>query len=148
MIVKKKHNSLRGNIEINNLTNFSINKKFYTGVAKKVLTGENRGREHLSIAFVSPAEIHAINKKYRKKDKPTDVLSFEKVSDFANEVSEVIICPQVVREKAKDSLLSFKKELANTLIHGILHALGYDHERSEKDELVMAKKQQYYLSKV
>jgi len=135
-------------IEINNLTNFVVDKSFFKGVAKKVLKGENKERENLSIAFVVPAEMQKLNKKYRKKDKPTDVLSFEKVSHFKEEASEIIICPSVVREKAKDSKLSLKKELANVLIHGILHTLGYDHEISKIEEEKMFKKQEYYLSKV
>ena len=135
-------------IEINNLTKFSLNKTFFIGVAKKVLKGENRLKENVSIAFVSPAEIHELNKQYRKKDKPTDVLSFEKVSDFKEEFSEVIICPSVVRENAKESKLSFKKELAKDLIHGILHNFGYDHEVSEAEAEKMFAKQDYYLSKV
>ena len=135
-------------IEINNLTNFAVDKTFFTGVAKKVLKGENKGTEHLSVAFVAPAEIQRLNKKYRKKDKPTDVLSFARVSDFNGECSEVIICPFIVREKAKDSPLSLKKELAKTLIHGILHILGYDHEVSKAEEERMFKRQEYYLAKL
>jgi len=135
-------------IEINNLTNFVINKKFFSGVAKKVLKGENRERENLSIAFIVPSEIQKLNKKYRKKDKPTDVLSFQKTSNFKEEFSEVIICPEIVRANAKDSKLALKKELAKVLIHGILHNFGYDHEKSEKEAIKMEGKQEYYLSKV
>jgi probable rRNA maturation factor len=135
-------------IEINNLTKFALNKTFFIGVAKKVLKGENRLKENVSIAFVSPTEIHKLNKQYRKKDKPTDVLSFEKTSDFKEEYSEVIICPLVVRENAKESKLSFKKELSKVLIHGILHNFGYDHEQSEEEAEKMFQKQDYYLSKV
>lgn len=135
-------------IEINNLTKFALNKTFFIGVAKKVLKGENRLKENVSIAFVSPTEIHKLNKQYRKKDKPTDVLSFEKTSDFKEECSEVIICPLVVRENAKESKLSFKKELSKVLIHGILHNFGYDHEQSEEEAEKMFQKQDYYLSKV
>ncbi len=135
-------------IEINNLTNFVVDKKFFVGVAKKVLKSENKERENLSIAFVSPDEIQKLNKKYRKKDKPTDVLSFEKVSDFTEEAAEIIICPYIVRENAKESKLSLKKELANILIHGILHTLGYDHEVSKMAAEEMEKKQELYLSKV
>ncbi|MFI5205911.1 MAG: rRNA maturation RNase YbeY [Candidatus Paceibacterales bacterium] len=123
-----------------------MDKTFFSGVAKKVLKGENKGTLNVSIAFVMPAEIHKLNKTYRKKDKPTDVLSFEKVSDFKDEAVEVIICPAIVREKAKDSKLSLKKELAKILIHGVLHTLGYDHERSEKEAKVMeALEKKYFL---
>ena len=135
-------------IEINNLTNFAVDKKFFLGVAKKVLKGENKGTENVSIAFVVPAEMQMLNKKFRKKDKSTDVLSFERVSDFKDECAEIVICPFVVRQQAEDSKLTLKKELANTLIHGLLHVLGYDHERSDKDEELMFSKQAFYLSKI
>lgn len=135
-------------VEINNLTNFVVDKRFFTGVAKKVLKGENKEMENLSIAFVSPGEIQKLNKKYRKKDKPTDVLSFQKVSQFKDECAEIIICPAVVREKAKDSKLSLKRKLASILIHGILHALGYDHEKSEKEAEKMEERERYYFSKI
>ena len=135
-------------IEINNLTNFSVDKKFFLGVAKKVLAGENKRTEHVSVAFVSPGEIQKLNKKYRKKDKATDVLSFAKVSDFKDEHSEVVVCPFVVRQMAQDSPLPLKKELAKAMIHGMLHNLGYDHERSKADEEKMFAKQEFYMSKI
>src|SRR3989344_3526233 len=128
-------------IEINNLTDFSVDKKIILGVAKKVLKGENKGIENLSIAFVYPEEIRKINKKYRRKDKPTDVLSFEKINNFKGEFLEV------VKEKALAEKKTFKEEMVKTLIHGILHCLGYDHEKSQKEEVVMQEKERYYLLK-
>lgn len=135
-------------VEINNLTNFTVDKRFFLGVAKKVLRGENRERENLSIAFVAPEEIRKLNKRYRKKDKATDVLSFGKVSDFKEECSEVVVCPAVVREHALSSKLPLKKELAKTLIHGILHVLGYDHEQSDAQAKRMQEKEAVYFSKI
>jgi probable rRNA maturation factor len=113
-----------------------------------VLKGENRERENLSIAFVSPEEIQKLNKKYRKKDKPTDVLSFERISDFKDECAEIVLCPHVIRENAQESGLTLKKELSKMLIHGILHVLGYDHEISPEEEERMFVKQEQYLLKV
>ena len=63
-------------IEINNLTNFTVDKKSFSQVAKKVLMGENKGTENISLAFVGKEEIKKLNKKFRNKNKPTDVLSF------------------------------------------------------------------------
>lgn len=127
-------------IEINNLTNFTVDKKFLTGVAKIVLKGENRERENISIAFVSSDEIKKLNQKYRKKNKPTDVLSFGKTLDFKSDLSEIVICPEVVKKN--------NEELAKMLVHGILHILGYEHEKSEKEAKEMEKKQEKYLSKI
>lgn len=135
-------------IEINNLTNFSVDKKLFLAVAKIVLKGENKELEDLSIAFVSPQEIEKINKQYRGNDKPTDVLSFEKGDGFKNDFLEIVICPEVVARAAIKSKSGFKKELTKTLIHGVLHSIGYDHEKSAKEEKIMFAKQEQYLSKV
>src|SRR3989338_918177 len=135
-------------IEVNNLTNFAVDKTFFKGVAKKVLKGENKVMENISIAFVSPNEIQLLNKKYRKKDKPTDVLSFEGVTNFKGECAEVILCPHVIRENTRTSKLPLKKEVAKMLIHGILHVLGYDHERGGKEVERMEEKEKYYFKKI
>ena len=125
-------------IEINNFTNFAVDKKLLMGVAKKVLKGENKERENISIAFVSSDEIKKLNQKYRKKNKPTDVLSFSKTLDFKSGSAEIVICPEVVKKN--------NEELAKMLIHGILHILGYEHEKTKIMAKEMEKKQEKYLS--
>lgn len=131
-------------IEFNNLTKFKISKKLFTGVAKKVITGENKEIkfENLSIAFVSPLEIKKANKKYRAKNKPTDVLSFD-----LGKIGELVICPDIVKENAKKFGNSFNKEMAKMIIHGIMHLAGYDHEKSKKEALVMESREKIYLDK-
>ncbi len=135
-------------VEINNLTNFVVDIKFFLGVAKKILKGENRGMENLSIAFVNPKDIRKINKEYRKKDKLTDVLSFEKSLNFKGDFSEIIICPSIVKKQALKYKITFREELIKILIHGVLHVLGYEHEISKVQERRMNKRQEYYLSKI
>ena len=83
-----------------------------------------------------------LNKKYRRKNRETDVLSFP-----GEKEGEVIICPSVVKKNAKNFGSSFKSELVRILIHGILHLLGYDHEKSKKEAIKMEKKQAYYLAR-
>jgi len=122
-------------MEINNLTKFKIDEKSFTQVAKKVLKGENRETETLSLAFVGKDEIKKLNKKFRQKNKATDVLSFNLKEK--NILGEVVICPEVVKEKGED--------LKRVFIHGILHLLGYDHEKSEKEAKEMEAKENYYL---
>jgi probable rRNA maturation factor len=131
-------------IEINNLTNFAVDKKFLTGLAKKVLKDENRERENLSIAFVGKDIIKGLNKKYRKKNKPTDVLSFAGDLKLEKTLGEIVICPEIVKKNAKIDNSPFKKELAKVLIHGILHLLGYDHEKSGKEVEKMEEREKYY----
>ena len=130
-------------VEINNLTVFQIEGKFLKKIAKKVLTVENRKLTELSIALVEPKRIKDLNIKYRKKNKTTDVLSF-----LYDGSGEVVICPEVVKKNAKKFCLTFKKELTRTLIHGILHLLGYDHEKSKVATKKMEKKENYYFSKI
>ncbi|KKP93049.1 MAG: putative rRNA maturation factor [Parcubacteria group bacterium GW2011_GWA1_36_12] len=133
-------------IEINNLTSFKIDKKSFTQVAKKLLKGENRETETLSLAFISKEEIKKLNKKFRKKNKATDVLSFKLKEN--NCLGEIVICPEVIKENAKKYKVSEKKEMVKVFIHGILHLLGYDHEKSDREAETMEKKQNYYLSKI
>jgi probable rRNA maturation factor len=85
----------------------------------------------LTIVFLDVTAARKINKAYRKKDYATDILSFE--GETPNELGELVICPQVLQKQAKEHDLSFKAELSYMLIHGVLHLLGYDHEKSKKE---------------
>lgn len=133
-------------IEINNLTDFAVDEKLFSTVAKKVLSGENRQTETLSLAFVDKEEIRKLNKEFRKKDKPTDVLSFELKQE--NYLGEIVICPEVVAENAKKYEVSIDSEILKVFVHGILHLCGYDHEKSEKEAEAMEAKEKFYLSKI
>jgi probable rRNA maturation factor len=132
-------------IEVKNLCNFKLNKKLFSTVAKKVLRGENRKTETISLALVSGEEIRKLNKKFRKKNKATDVLSFDlKEKDY---LGEIVICPEVVEDNAKKYKVAAKKEFLKVFIHGILHLCGYDHEKSEREAAEMEIRQEKYLSK-
>ncbi|MGA2418416.1 MAG: rRNA maturation RNase YbeY [Candidatus Staskawiczbacteria bacterium] len=137
-------------IKINNLANGHplgrVDKKSFSQVAKNVLKGENRETETISLAFVNEEEIRKLNKKFRKKNKATDVLSFNlEEKDY---LGEIVICPEVVKENAKKSGMSEKYEMMKVFIHGILHLLGYEHEKSRREADRMEKKQNIYLSKI
>lgn len=134
-------------ITINNFTDFSVDKTFFKGVAKRILKGENREEENISIAFVNSEVIRKINKYYRNHDKPTDVLSFENNPEFYGGLSEIIICPALVKKNASLYKVNFREELTRIFIHGMLHVLGYDHSTINQTEL-MDEKQTYYLSQL
>jgi len=131
-------------IEINNLTKYRIDRKSFSQLAKKVLKGENRVRETISLVFVSKKEIKKLNKKFRKKNRPTDVLSF--TLNEKKYLGEIIICPEVVKENSRKYKVDFNREIIKVFVHGILHLCGYDHEKSERDAKVMEKKQEKYLT--
>ena len=119
-------------IEINNLTTSKVDEEFLKRVAKKVLKDENRKEINLSIAFIGEARMRKLNKKYRGKNKVTDVLS------FGQGLNEIVVCLREIKKNAKTYNSTFKKELARVLIHAILHLSGYDHKK-------MQDKEEYYV---
>ncbi len=133
-------------IEINNLTSFPVDKNSFSQVAKNVLKGENELLKTFSLAFVEEEEIKKLNKKFRNKNKPTDVLSF--LLKENNYLGEIIICPKAVKENAKKAKKSINEEMMKVFIHGILHLLGYDHEKTAKAAKIMEIKQEEYLKKI
>lgn len=127
-------------IEINNLAKERVKEEFLKKVAETVL---GKKKFDLSVALVGQARIKELNIRYRKANGPTDVLSFS-----YGDSGEIILCLPVVKQNAKKYNVSFESELARILIHGILHLLGYDHEKGEKGAAIMRKKEEYYLSRI
>jgi len=141
-------------IEINNLTSVSISKSLFKKIAGKILKREKRSDLELSIALVDGNKIRELNRKYRGKDRPTDVLAFNQLefnilkTKNKKNLGEIIICPQEIKKNTARFKMSFKEEMVNCLIHGILHLLGYDHENFSKEAKLMERKQKYYFSKI
>lgn len=98
-----------------------------------------RLKKELTIVFLSVNEMRKINKQFRKKDKPTDILSF--VDQDPRSLGELLLCLDVLKKQSTRQKHTLKKEIAYMLIHGILHLLGYDHETSLKEEKLMFKLQ-------
>lgn len=118
----------------------------------------------VSISFVSNAEIKDLNREYRGIDSVTDVLSFpmlEFEEDYDDELEDddeeyieeelplgdIVISVERADEQAKEYGHSFNRELAFLLVHGMLHLLGYDHEK-EEEEIIMFQKQEEILDKL
>jgi len=120
-------------------------------VAERVLVAQSVGSDvELGLVITSQERVQQLNKDYRGKDAPTDVLAFYMMtagegkgvesSDFivppdgVRHLGEVIISyPQAVMQ-AEEHQHSIKRELAVLIIHGVLHLLGYDHEELEQEE--------------
>jgi probable rRNA maturation factor len=79
----------------------------------------------VSIAVVSTPAIRKMNRIYRKKDRVTDVLSFNLASDHG----ELLICYEQARKQAKQMKHSVSDEMTFLIVHGILHLFGHDHDR-------------------
>lgn len=101
----------------------------------------------ISITFVSDEKIHEINKKYRQKDRVTDVISFaiEDGEDLKllaqfheqgipRDLGDLFIAPNFVFERAKALVHTNERELGYTVIHGLLHLSGFDHVTPEGEE--------------
>jgi len=146
-------------IEINNLTTNPVEEDFLEKIAKFVLEEEGKGESDLSIALIGPGKMRKLNKRYLGKNRVTDVLAFgqNQKSKTKNQkfpiipkgeldVGEIVICLREVKKNAKKFKSSFEKELARVLIHGILHLVGYDHEKNKEGAEKMEEKEKYYLS--
>jgi probable rRNA maturation factor len=114
------------------------------------------GEIELSITFVEEKRIQEMNKEYREKDAPTDVISFALNDEVDGEVElvmegmpnalgDIIISVDHISRQAEEYSHSFDRELGFLAVHGFLHLLGYDH-MSEDDEKAMFSRQEEILS--
>ncbi len=106
----------------------------------------------LNIIFVSNKKIQDLNKKYRKIDKPTDVLSFHYFDDFAKlkktDIAwEIIISSTKIISQAKEYWITIEEEFYKLLIHSILHILWFDH-KNKNDFKIMEKYEILILNKI
>jgi probable rRNA maturation factor len=88
-----------------------------------------RARGEVTIALVSDARVRALNQRYRRKDAPTDVLSFP--AGEPGLLGDVVIATGVARRQARAAGHSFGTELRVLALHGLLHLLGFDHEQDD-----------------
>jgi probable rRNA maturation factor len=104
----------------------------------------------LSVTFVTNEAIHEINREYRHKDAPTDVISFalEEMGEGETAIvaegmprilGDVIISIDRTREQAEQFGHSFERELGFLAVHGLLHVLGYDHMVPEDEKIMFGK---------
>lgn len=131
-----------------------------------------QGRIEISLAIVGNGRMRRLNKMYRKKNRVTDVLAFGNKSvlrylakafprlkkgedikfieppDGVKRLGEIIICYPQAKKQAKRLDHSLKKELAILLVHGILHLVGYEHEKGGKSEIEMREMEKRIFSKI
>ena len=95
----------------------------------------------LDVTFVTKAKMKSLNRKFRGKDSATDILSFPALEIFARQghLGDLVICEPILEKQAKEIGHSPVEELHVLLVHGLLHLLGYDHEKSVREASEMAK---------
>jgi probable rRNA maturation factor len=107
--------------------------------ASAALGRRGDGRE-IAVRVVAPRESQQLNKQWRGKDKPTNVLSFPAPADLPT-LGDLVICAQVVRQEAKRDGKTLVAHWAHMVVHGALHLAGYDHERGERDRVRMERRE-------
>lgn len=109
-----------------------------------------RTPREVGVRFLSLEEMRVYNARYRKKDRPTDVLSFEPTPDMKQEspeyLGDLLLCPAYAAHEADRRGIARDEELARLVIHGVLHLVGYDHA-TLVDEARMFAKQEACLSR-
>jgi len=86
----------------------------------------------ITVRIVDAEEGLALNRDYRHKDYATNVLTFDYTQEPAV-TADLVLCAPVVAQEAKDNKKTLQAHYAHLLVHGVLHAQGYDHQTGEQD---------------
>ncbi|MGD9850472.1 MAG: rRNA maturation RNase YbeY [Nitrospirales bacterium] len=122
-----------------------------TRVAQAILSKAGHPTAHLSLSLVGQTRMRQLNRTYRNRDYATDVLAFPIDPLKSQEeifLGDVVICLPTAQAQAGTFGNTPDQELLRLLIHGILHLLGYDHERSPKEARRMQRKEQSIFSQL
>jgi len=101
--------------------------------------------KHVSVTIIGSddARVHALNKDYREKDKPTNVLSFPQLdsdeeinTDIPVMLGDIILAFETTQREATEQAKSFEAHMVHLVVHGMLHLLGYDHIDDEEAEVM------------
>jgi probable rRNA maturation factor len=113
---------------VNRQRRFKIDTEAWTTFATKALAAIGNDEPSATIAFVSDRKIRELNRQFRGIDKATDVLSFPADGPEELNLGDIAISTETAATQAKENDLSFDNEIAQLILHGLLHLSGYDHE--------------------
>ena len=111
---------------VNRQRSKNVDTEAWSNFAGKALEAIGKHGLSATIAFVSDKNIHKLNKQFRNVDKATDVLSFPAGEE--TNLGDIAISVETAAAQAKENGLSFETEIAQLILHGLLHLCGYDHE--------------------
>lgn len=106
-----------------------LSKQVVVRTFKAVGVKQVKGME-ISILLTGDREVQELNKNYRGKDKPTNVLSFETGDEFL--LGDIVMSLATLKKEAKAQHISVRNHYAHLLCHGVLHLLGFDHIDEEE----------------
>jgi len=112
-------------------------------IAERVIAAANLPDVEVSVVFVSDNEIKALNKQWRNKNHATDVLSFsafegEPMPGTEHILGDLVISTETAKRQADELGHTLEEEVAVLTAHGIMHLLGYDHERGNDEARMQA----------
>lgn len=102
----------------------------FESLIRRILKRE-KAKGKINLILINDREIRKLNKQYRKKDKPTDVLAFPMGEEGI--LGDIAISFETAQRNAKRFGVPYRRELKRLVIHGVLHLLGYDHGRRMRD---------------
>jgi probable rRNA maturation factor len=111
---------------VNRQRGVRIDTDAWVDFASKALDAIGKSGSSATIAFVSDKSIRKLNQQFRSVDKATDVLSFP--ADERGNLGDIAVSVETAAVQAKENSLSFDNEIAQLILHGLLHLSGYDHE--------------------
>ena len=111
---------------VNRQRKTKIDTKAWESFADKAADAIGKAGSTATVAFVSDKAIRDLNRQFRGIDKATDVLSFP--ADEIDNLGDIAISVDTAARQAKENGLTFDEEVAQLILHGLLHLSGYDHE--------------------
>ena len=120
-------------------------------LAQAILSSVDEASATLSVVLIGDRAMRDLNRRYRKKDRTTDVLAFstrEGPGPSSVLIGDVVISVPTAAKQTRQLGRSLDDELTALLVHGILHLCGYDHERSERDARHMQRREQLILRRL
>ncbi len=129
----------------------SITKEELENLIKQMLDYLGLENVEIGLTLTDDETIRQLNKEWRNKDRPTDVLSFPagEIPGYKYKIlGDIVISVPYTRRQAQSIGVSFYEELIRLIAHGLLHLLGYDHEKSEKEARVMFDKQEKLIKHI
>jgi len=135
------------------VTRFAVRQTRLAHLAERVLSAVGESRSELSLELTGDRRMRRLNREYRKKDRPTDVLAFpireavmpRGVRPVTQMLGDVVISLPTALRQARDAGRSIDDELAMLLVHGVLHLCGYDHERNPREAARMSRRERVLL---
>jgi probable rRNA maturation factor len=112
---------------VNRQRRLKLDTEAWSTFAGKAVDAIGRGKSSATIAFVSDKRIRELNRQFRGVDKATDVLSFPAEEEV--NLGDIAVSVDTATVQAKENGLTFEDEIAQLILHGLLHLCGYDHEK-------------------